>query len=65
MAVRINQRNLRGRRVIDGNRQQQTDRKPGSLGPRGEHILKTFAGSYYFAGIGQAIEGGLWWAAND
>ena len=35
---------------------------PGGVGSRAAKVLSSFAGAYYFDGIGQAIQGGLWCA---
>jgi len=32
----------------------------GGVGTRAAHVLASFGGAYYFKGIGQAIQGGLW-----
>ncbi len=35
---------------------------PGGVGTRAAKVISSFAGAYYFDGIGQAIQGGLWCA---
>lgn len=50
--------------AADGENAPGPKREPGSIGPQAQRILANFSDAYYFAGIGQAVAGGLWDADN-